>query len=92
MKSHFQRSDGFEVCSQLLADTGWANASVAMPANAGSPGNRWAMSARTCAALVYLNGTPSAMPRFTRICQSSMASSGGGMARAVPCRRPWSFV
>ena len=28
MKSHFQRSDGFDACIQVFADTGRANAIV----------------------------------------------------------------
>ena len=32
MKSHFQRSDGFDACSQVRADTGRANARLVRPA------------------------------------------------------------
>ena len=32
MKSHFQRSEGFDACSHVRAATGRANASVAKPA------------------------------------------------------------
>ena len=39
MKSHFQRSEGFDVCSQLRVETGLANATLVMPASAGVSAN-----------------------------------------------------
>ena len=51
MKSHFQRSEGFDACSQWRAVTARANASAGSPANSGRDAYRAAMSARTCAAL-----------------------------------------
>jgi impB/mucB/samB family C-terminal domain len=52
MKSHFQRSDGFDACSQCRASSGRLNDSVVNPSKAFVPGWRAAMSARTWAALV----------------------------------------
>ena len=50
MKSHFQRSDGFDACSQCRAATGRLKLASAMPASAGSPGSAAAMSARMSSA------------------------------------------
>src|SRR5262245_35903591 len=51
MKSHFQRSDGFDPCNQWRAATGGANASDVIPPNPFTSGKRAAISARTWAAL-----------------------------------------
>src|SRR5207237_940752 len=79
MKSHFQRSEGFDACSQCRASIGRLNASIVRPSSAGTFGKRAAMSPRTCAPAVYSNFTPSARPTLTTISQSSMASPGAGI-------------
>ena len=82
MKSHFHRSDGFDACSQFRASSGRLNASVVSPWSSATVGE----ARRRCRRgrrrrVVYANGTPSAAPRSTRICQSSCASPGSGIAR-----------
>ena len=87
MTSHFQRSDGFDACSQWSAGAGALNANVASPARPVTSGKHAAIAPRTSAALSNVShsiGTPSAEQSFTRIRQSSTASPGRGIARAVP--------
>src|SRR6185295_20177796 len=52
MKSHFQRSDGFDACSQCRASSGRLKVRSGSAASPSTAGLRAAMSARTCAAAV----------------------------------------
>src|SRR6266851_758126 len=44
MKSHFHRSEGFDACSHVPAETGRAKVRAVMPATAGASAKRAAMS------------------------------------------------
>ena len=91
MKSHFQRSDGLDACSQCFAPTPAARTPVARaPRSAALLAQRRARSPRARPALLACSrrAAPSASPTLTKICQSSCASPGGAIARAAACRRP----
>ena len=81
MKSHFQRSDGFEACSQCAAATGRANVSVGQPGVDRIAGHRGGEPARIVRAARVRHVAPSARPTFTNTCQSSCASPGGVIDR-----------
>src|SRR5262245_8250593 len=93
MKSHFQRSDGFDACSQWRAETGREKPIVASAAYPGfaAPSSA-ATASRTAAAEANATGDPNTTPSFMKICQSSPASPGGVMTREPACTWPVAFV
>ena len=92
MKSHFQRSDGFDACSQLRAGTGRANDERRRPAHRRVPGIAAAMRAADVGGARVGQASARATRRRSPGSASLRAPRPEARSRARrACTRPWSF-